>query len=133
MRLITAFNTARPHIYINPALIDATGLPQTFRAILDTGAPGLEFSDRFLRTIGLLPYGYRSDVEIPSGLQTHKYGKIVLSKIECLGQSMENVSVVVSKFDERWGVDALIGLDFFRRFRVTVDYKAGHIITEPYF
>jgi hypothetical protein len=33
---------------------------------------------------------------------------------------------------EDWGVDALVGLDFFKQFRVTIDYKAGQIITEPF-
>lgn len=51
---------------------------------------------------------------------------------EICQQRIEGLEVVVSRFDEIWGIDALIGLDFFRRFRVTVDYRAGHIITEPY-
>ena len=37
-----------------------------------------------------------------------------------------------TSFEKDWGVDALIGLDFFRHFRVTVDYKAGQIITEQF-
>ena len=38
----------------------------------------------------------------------------------------------VSHYEKHWGVDALIGLDFFRQFRVTIDYKVGQIITEPF-
>src|SRR3990167_7391583 len=44
---------------------------------------------------------------------------------------VNNLEVYVSHFEKSWGVDALIGLDFFKRFRVTVDYKAGHLITAP--
>ncbi len=41
------------------------------------------------------------------------------------------LKVYVSHFEKSWGIKALIGLDFFRYFRVTIDYKAGHLITEP--
>ena len=38
----------------------------------------------------------------------------------------------VSHFEQSWGIDALIGLDFFRRFLVTIDYKNGFLVTSPY-
>lgn len=132
MRHTTAFNTKRHHIYLSPTLVDASGVARVFRAILDTGAPQSEFSDRFLRTIKILPIENLPHVEISEGLQTKKYASVILPNIECLGQTLKDVPVTVSKFEEHWGVDALIGLDFFRRFRVTVDYKAGHIITEQF-
>lgn len=42
------------------------------------------------------------------------------------------IGALKTSFEKHWGVDALIGLDFFRKFRVTIDYQAGQIITEPY-
>lgn len=47
------------------------------------------------------------------------------------GYTINHYEVFAFRFDESWGIDALIGLDFFRRFRVTIDYKLGHLITEP--
>lgn len=44
---------------------------------------------------------------------------------------IKDFEVMVSRFDQSWGVAGLIGLDFFKRFRVTIDYKAGHLVTEP--
>ena len=32
----------------------------------------------------------------------------------------------------RGGIDALIGLDFFRHFLITIDYSNGFLITRPY-
>lgn len=132
MRHTTAFNIKRHHIHLTPSLVDQDGVTQVFRAILDTGAPRSEFSDRFLRTVKILPTEDLPLVSIPEGLQTKKYASVILPSIECLGRTLEDFSVVVSRFEEHWGGDALIGLDFFRQFRVTIDYKMGQIVTETY-
>lgn len=131
MQSITHFNTLRHHICLNANLVDNQGIVHFFRSILDTGAPSTEFSDRFLKTIGFLKPEDIRRVTIASTQQTKKYGKLVLPKINCLGQVMENVPIKISSFEASWGIDALIGLDFFRRFRVTIDYKFGHLRTEP--
>ena len=131
MRHITTFNTAKHHIYLKPTLIDGNGVPQFFRAILDSGAPKSEFSDRFLHAVKILHEEEMLSVPVPEGLQTRKYTSVVIPHIECLGQTLKNISVIVSKFEEHWGIDALIGLDFFRQFEVAINYKKGQIITEP--
>lgn len=132
MRHTTVFNTSRHHIYLNATITDSSGVLQAFRAVLDTGAPKSEFSDRFLRTIGMLHGDDFQNISIPTGLQTGKCGSMIIPRLECMGQILTNFQVIISKFEEHWGVDALIGLDFFRQFRVTIDYKNGQIITEPF-
>lgn len=132
MQHTTVFNTNRHHIYLKSTITDGNGVSQYFRAVLDTGAPRSEFSDRFLRTIGMLHDGDIQEINIPVGLQTGKYGSITIPRLECMGQILTNFQVTISKFEEHWGVDALVGLDFFRQFRVTIDYKVGQIITEPF-
>ncbi len=129
---ITAFDAQKHHVHLTPTVIDGDGVAHVFRAILDTGAPGSEFSDRFLQTIHLFNPAKQHAVTIPDGLQTQKHGTTTLPRLECLGQALEHLTVYVSRFDESWGIDALIGLDFFRKFRVTIDYAAGQIVTEPY-
>jgi len=132
MQHITVFNAHRHHIYLKSTITDSNGVTQYFRAVLDTGAPRSEFSDRFLRTIGMLHEDDIPKIDIPTGLQTGKYGSITIPCLECMGQILTNFKVTISKFEEHWGVDALIGLDFFRQFRVTIDYSAGQIITESF-
>ncbi|MBI2336692.1 MAG: aspartyl protease family protein [Deltaproteobacteria bacterium] len=114
------------------SIVDKFGIAHTFRGILDTGAPTTEFSDEFLNTIGLLKSNQKLNIEVSPFEQTKKYGKLTIPKIKCLGQEIENVAVRVAKFAEGWGIDALIGLDFFRLFRVTIDYQSGSVITEPF-
>lgn len=108
--------------------MDWHGIAHTFSAILDTGAPITEFSDDFLNSIGLLRSKEPKKVDPLSLEQTKKYGRLTIPKIKCLGHEMKNITIKVSKFAEGWGIDALIGLDFFRQFRVTVDYGKAEII-----
>ena len=131
MQKITTFDTSEHHIYLISHIVDWHDVMHTFRAILDTGAPTTEFSDEFLNSVGLLKSKDMKKIEPAFLEQTKKYGKLAIPKIECLGHDIKNVTVRVSKFAEGWGVDALIGLDFFRRFRVTVDYSKAEIVTEP--
>jgi hypothetical protein len=102
-----------------------------FRAILDTGAPWTEFSDQFFHAVGMISEIDRSVTAKP-GLQTQKYGRLIVPHVVVCGHDIHELSVTVSHFEKHWGVDALIGLDFFKMFRTTIDYQAGHIITEPY-
>lgn len=61
------------------------------------------------------------------GLQTQKYGKIILPHIQVCGHTIEKLEVFVSHFEKSWGIDALIGLDFLRQFKVEIDYSKGII------
>jgi hypothetical protein len=103
-----------------------------FDAILDTGAPFTEFSGEALLHLGLIK-STNIDVKIKNGLQTQKYGKIILPKIEICSQIITEMTVYVSHFEKSWGIKALIGLDFFRQFDVRINYKLGQITTEPLF
>jgi hypothetical protein len=66
------------------------------------------------------------------GLQTQKYSKHLLPHIQICGHSIVNLEIFVSHFEKSWGVDALVGLDFLRRFKVEIDYSKGIIISEGF-
>lgn len=89
-----------------------------------------EFSDRALKYSGFIQE--TEDVSLKRGLQTQKYGKIVIPRIQICGHEIEKLKVFVSSFEKSWGIDALIGLDFFRRFRVEVDYSKGLLTTDVF-
>jgi hypothetical protein len=103
-----------------------------FDAILDTGAPMTEFSDKALRYAGVLD-NVKNGVTLKDGLQTQKYATVILPHAQICGHEIENLKVFVSHFEKSWGIDALIGLDFFRRYCVTIDYQKGVLITESNF
>lgn len=131
MSSVTTFDTRERYILLPVLVVSRNGQKDEFDALLDTGAPRTEFSDETLWHLGFLE---RADenVELPHGMQTKKYGRVVLPHVEICSRPIEGLEVYVSHFEKSWGIKALIGLDFFRRFRVTIDYKAGHILTERY-
>lgn len=127
---ITTFDTSLRYIVTRIFVTGKEGGRKNFLAFLDTGAPATEFSDEALQFVGLLEEK-KEGVLLKPGLQTQKYGKVLIPRIEICSHSIDNLEVYVSHFDKSWGIKALIGLDFFRRFRTTIDYKAGQILTEP--
>jgi hypothetical protein len=71
------------------------------------------------------------EIQIKPELETQKYAKILLPSITICGHTIDDFKVMVSRFDPAWGIAALIGLDFFRRFKVTIDYGEGVLVSEP--
>ena len=131
MRNFTAYDPHKRYINLQIYVADKSGKKRDFLALLDTGAPATEFSDEVLQYLGFLEKP-SEDIKLKPGLQTQKYGEVVLPHVEICSNIIKNLSVYVSHFEKNWGVDALVGLDFFKMFRVTIDYKDGQIITEPY-
>ncbi|OGQ04452.1 MAG: hypothetical protein A2W61_08675 [Deltaproteobacteria bacterium RIFCSPLOWO2_01_44_7] len=127
---ITIFDPRQRYILFPVFVTTKDGKPHEFDALLDTGAPATEFSDEALKYVGLLKEA-KENVKLKPGLQTQKYDRIVLPQVEICAHPISDLEVYVSHFEKSWGIKALIGLDFFRKFRVTVDYKVGHLITEP--
>lgn len=127
----TPFDTGKSYIFTDAAVIDDSNEIYDFRGIIDTGAPRTEFADTFLAHAGFVELPKRS-VSIKNGMPTYKYKKLILPSIRICGQTIKNFEIIVSRFEESWGISALIGLDFFRQFEVIINYQKGHIITEPY-
>ncbi|MDM8559216.1 hypothetical protein [Candidatus Parabeggiatoa sp. HSG14] len=127
---ITSYDTNKHHIYIDVTVTNPKGIVYSVAGILDTGAPRTEFSDHFLVHSGFLETKSET-VNLKPGLQTQKYGKIILPSVTICHHKINSFEVFVSHFESSWGIDALIGLDFFRRFRVTIDYSNGILLTMP--
>jgi predicted aspartyl protease len=130
MQTTTIFNPEDRYIIIPFFVFMRDGRRRQFKAILDTGAPKTEFSDKALQYAGF-DIKPREDVKLHQGLQTQKYANIILPVTEICSHRIQNLDVYVSHFEKSWGIDALIGLDFFRRFEVKVNYTHGQITTNP--
>ena len=127
----TSFDVNSHHIHLEFVITGSNGVSYSVAGILDTGAPSTEFSDQFLLHTGFLD-STNQNISVKSGLQTQKYGVITLPSVTICGHQINDFEVFVSHFEQSWGIDALIGLDFFRRFLVTIDYVNGVLVTSPY-
>ena len=124
----TTFDTSAPYIFLQVYIKSADNKVHEFDALFDTGAPSTEFSDRALHYAGLI--GNTENAELKDGLQTQKYSRMILPEIQICGHTIQDLNVFVSCFEKSWGIDALIGLDFLRKYKVEIDYSKGHIVTE---
>jgi len=127
----TSFDTGKHHIHLEFIVTDLNGIWHSVAEILDTGAPRTEFYDQFLMHTGFIDIK-NENARLKLGLQTQKYGTIELPSLMICGHQIRSFKVYVSHFEQSWGIDDLIGLDFPRRFRVTIDYKNGLIVTSPH-
>lgn len=128
---VTIFDTSKHHIYLEFEVFGYSGNPHTALGILDTGASKTEFSDKFLEFTGLFKVA-EQNLKIKPGLDTQRYAKVSFPQVKICSHSINNFEAFVSRFDKSWGIDALIGLDFFRQFEVTINYQRGHILSQRY-
>ncbi len=132
MRVIeTGFDSERHHLHLEITVKNAEGIEYSLDAILDTVAPATEFSDHFLAFTGFISSPDRS-IRIKSDLQSKKYNTVAIPEVTICGRVLTDFNVYVSQFDESWGIDALIGLDFFRKYIVEIDYSRGVITTKSF-
>ncbi len=124
----TSFDINRHHIHLELIVKNFNGIEYSVDAILDTGAPYTEFSDHFLKFTGFIK-DLDSEISIKSGQQSQKYNKLSIPEINICGQILNDMEIFVSHFEESWGIDALIGLDFFRKYITEIDYSRGIIRT----
>jgi hypothetical protein len=127
----TSFDVKKPHIHLEFFINDVKGIQHSVTGILDTGAPHTEFSDNFLLYAGFIQK-IDDQIQIKQGLQTQKYGVIRIPCVEICGHKINSFDAYVSYFEKSWGIDALIGLDFFRRFLITIDYSKALLISRSY-
>lgn len=81
MPTVTDFDTTKRYIFIPIHIITKTGERDKLNAILDCGAPFIEFSDEALQSAGFLDKP-REDIQLKPGQATRKYDKIQLPRIE---------------------------------------------------
>jgi hypothetical protein len=129
--LLIPFDPDKYHIFITFEIVDHNGVVRNGLGVLDTGAPRTEFSDSFLMHADMLEMP-RTQIKIPDNQETKKYSKIVIPSVIICGYEFHKTEFLVSRFEKQWGIDALIGLDLFRKTKITIDYKSALIISEPY-
>lgn len=126
-RTITPFDTKQHHIYTQLIVTHPEkGTKHHFLGIIDTGAPVTEFVDSVLIQAGFMNTS-EEKIKIKEGMQSQKYGRITFPEIEICGQIIKNFDAYICRLEPSWGIDVLVGLDFFRRFDVTISYTRGQI------
>jgi predicted aspartyl protease len=123
------FDAGQGLIIIETALSGPNG-SDTFRFGLDTGATETVVS---VNVLALLGYGFSLDserVRLIMGGGAQFADRVVVQRIVALGQERSDFSVLAYTLPPEIGVYGMLGLDFLRGLKLTVDFREGRLSLE---
>lgn len=94
---------------------------------LDTGATSTLVSQSRLMQLGYDPAVAPSRVQISTASGIEFVPSLSVARISALGRVRVDFSVLSHSLPATAGVDGLLGLDYFREQKLTVDFRAGRI------
>ena len=93
--------------------------------VLDTGATFTLLPWYIAEELGYNPATSNEYVTITTASGTLEAPLITLKSVNVLGKNVENLKVIVHTLPESSHVDGLLGLDYLRNFKLTLDFKNG--------
>lgn len=96
------------------------------KAVLDTGSNNMILVPRLVEPLGLGLLERKSHIITVGG--TYKVPKISIPKIYALGYELLDVEALAFELPEKIGVEAILGLKFFRRFKqLNLNFKQNFV------
>ena len=92
---------------------------------LDTGATGSIVNWDILVFLGYDPAIVPERIQMTTGSGVEFVPRIVIDKIQALGQQRQNFPVLCHTLPPSTTVDGVLGLDFFRGKRLVLDFISG--------
>jgi predicted aspartyl protease len=117
-------------LIVTPAELWGPAGSVVLRLALDTGATSTVINVGMLVAIGYDPALAPDRVQVTTGSGVEFAPRIVLQRILALDQERRDFSVLGHTLPPSAGVDGLLGLDFVRGGRLTVDLRAGQVLLE---
>ena len=123
------FDPRRQHIVVGGVLEGPEGRTRRIRFIIDPGTPHTVVDTPLMDALG---YGANQAVGKSSlwGVSGVTEGYVVRApRIRVIGKELRDYRIAVHDFAEGLGVEALLGLDFFRGGYLGLDFVSGEITT----
>ena len=94
---------------------------------LDTGATTTLINVAMLVAIGYDPALSSDRVQVTTGSGVEFAPRVELQRLTAIGQERYSLQVLGHTLPPSSGVDRLLGLDFFRGLRLSIDFRAGQL------
>ena len=94
---------------------------------LDTGATTSVVDTKLLALIGYDPAAIPQRVRMTTGSGIEFAPKFPVERIQALGQGRSQFPILAHTLPPNVSVDGLLGLDFLRALRLTIDFRKGQI------
>lgn len=122
----TSFQPAHGLIVVN-ALVEGPTGARALRLALDTAATRTVIgADHFIALGYDLP-GLGPRVRVTMGGSVEYSPLVAVERLEALGQYAESLPVLAHTLRPSASVDGVLGLDFLRGKRLTIDFRSGEI------
>lgn len=116
------FDSSRPLVVVEVRIVGPDGDAITHLA-LDTGASATIMGWDVLTIVGYDPVDAVGQTQMTTGSGIEVAPIIKLKRLEALGKQRRNVKVVAHTLPEGASVDGLLGLDFLRKSKITIDFR----------
>ena len=121
-----SFDPQRGLIIVRAELTGPSG-SGILQLALDTGATTTLINVAMLVAIGYDPALSSDRVQVTTGSGVEFAPRVELQRLTALGQERYGLQVLGHTLPPSSGVDGLLGLDFFRGLRLSVDFRAGQL------
>jgi predicted aspartyl protease len=97
------------------------------RLALDTGTTYTLISSSLLVAVGYDPAASVGRVEITTASSVEYAVQLPVSRLKALGQERQGFPVLAHSLPSSASVDGLLGLDFFRGYSLSIDFRTSEI------
>jgi predicted aspartyl protease len=122
----TAFDAQQGLIIVRALLWGPRG-QRSVRLALDTGATSTLVNAAILVTLGYDPAVSPHRVQMTTGSGVEYVPRLTIDRIQVLERERASFTVVAHTLPPSATVDGLLGLDFLRGQRLTIDFRRGNI------
>ena len=112
-------------LIVGPTRLSGPSGDAIVRLALDTGAVGTMVSSEALVTLGYDPARITERIRITSATATEYAPQVVVARIEALGHTRDEFTVVCHTLPPESRLDGVLGLDFPSARRLAIDFAAG--------
>ena len=127
------FNISKDNLIILNLIVYSETLESslTMNAALDTGAARSIIPPKVASNLGYDISEPKDLIEF-SGVYSSGWSKVIsVSKIEAIGESVNDMDIVLHQLAPDITADAILGLDFLRNFDTTISYSKGIVEIKP--
>jgi predicted aspartyl protease len=97
------------------------------RLALDTGATSTLINSEIMILLGYDPATSPDRIQVTTGSGVELCPRVTVQRLEALGKSVNDFPILSHTLPPTSQVDGLLGLDFFRGFQISIDFRNGTI------
>lgn len=97
------------------------------RLALDTGATSTLINSEIMVLLGYDPTASPDRIQVTTGSRVEFCPRVTMERLEALGRSVNDFPILSHTLPPTSHVDGLLGLDFFRGFQISIDFRNGTI------